>query len=622
MRMRLFFSALFFISMSSGAIGDDTSQNQSIGYIKAPHYGETLLHFYQQNYYTAITHLLAAQKQQRLKHHKHDAELLLGSLYLAYGMHNQASMIFENLSNDQTSIKTRNQAWFYLAKIYHQRGYSQKAQNALTKIEGSLESNALQQQRLLLEASILMANQDYEKASTVLKAMQPDSITGAFGRYNLGVALIKSEQFQQGIDALTSVGNMEADNEEFNALRDRANLTLGFTYLEQYKGHQAQSHFERIQLDGPYASQALLGLGWTHSTLSQYHQALVYWQELQQRNKLDDAVQESLLAAPYALDQLFAHKQALQQYQNAVEIYKTQLQRIQYFIETIPGSQFTDDLLGTSTQSETGWFWQLQHLTNITENYYLQELFSQNNFQELLKNYRDLLFMKAKLQQKQADLTLYYDMLNVRRNKLRQHSADIEKQTNNTHLDSFNARNDALASHLSLIEKNPTPRSLASPQEIKQLDRSERIKKRIEQLPAHLRIDHYQDRLRLLKGLVLWNINSQFDKRLQQKRQSLKAIDKSIEEYGQHQKSIKQKQHDASQTILSHQKQITELQARTHELKRNIDKLLNKQSHDIEQMAITVLQEKSERIADYLAQASIAIAQIYDRADEGSGGKQ
>ncbi len=624
MRIKLFFSALFLtlISSNGGANDGATTPTQTIESIKTPHYGETLLHFYQQDYYTAITHLIAAQKQQRLKHHEHDSELLLGSLYLAYGMHHKASKIFEDLTKDQIPLETHHQAWFYLAKIYHQRGYIQKAQQALTKIEGPLEDNELQQQRLLLEASILMDNQAYEKAATTLKAMQPDSILGAFGSYNLGVALIKNEQFDQGVNALNSVGEMKTGNEEFNALRDKANLTLGFIYLERDQGQQAKTHLERIQLDGIYANQALLGLGWTHSTLSQFHQALVYSQTLQQRNKLDDAVQESLLATPYALNQLFAQKQALQQYQQAVEIYKTQLQQIQHLIETIPDSQLVDDLLGEPNQSKADSYWKLQHLADFTEHYHLQTLFSQNHFQEVLKSYRDLLFMRTKLQQKLNDLTLYYDTLDIRRSVLKQRNTAIEKQLDATHLNTINAQYSKLDHQLALIDKNKTSLSLSSIQEKEQLDRIKRIEQRIERLSAHPNINHYQGRLKLLKGLVLWNIDSQFSERLQQKQQSLKTADEKIEEYGQYQQDIKQKQQGVSQTFVSHQKQITALQTRIHALTLNIERLLNKQAQHIEQMAITALHEKNKRISDYLAQASIAIAQIYDRADDDTGGKQ
>ncbi len=615
MRRLPFLSALLFILLT----GSNTAFSQTIDSIKAPHYGETLLHFYQQNYYTALTHLLAARKQQRLKHHEHDSELLLGSLYLAYGIHDQARDIFERLVKDKIEPETANHAWFYLAKIYHQRGYRQKAWQALNKISGKLQDKELQQQKQLLEAAILMADGEYEKAIPALITMQPDSVAGAFGRYNLGIALLKSGQTQQGIAALNSISEMATGDEELNALRDRANLTLGFIHLKEYQGQQAQRHFEQIQLNGPYANQALLGLGWTHSTLSQYYQALAYWQELRQRNKLDDAVQESLLAMPYALDQLYAHKQALQQYQHAVEIYQTQLQRIQYFIETIPGSQLADELLGEPTPNETGWFWQLQHLTNITENYYLQELFSQHDFQEMLKNYRDLKFIQNRLQQKYDDLQLYNEMLNARRNKLKLYSQTIDKQLSGTKLNSIKDKYTEITAKLDRIKRDNDPMALATSQELKQLSSIEHIARRIRKLSNHQSTDKYQKRLSFLKGIVLWNIGSQYAKRLQQKQQAMESLARTIKEYSDKQIDIRQKQHSAIQSIAHHQKQITMLQTKTTALQQNIEKLLHKQSLHIEQMAIDVLQEKSERISDYLAQASIAIAQIYDRADEKSG---
>ncbi|MDH3510699.1 MAG: hypothetical protein OER85_07560, partial [Gammaproteobacteria bacterium] len=44
------------------------------------HYGEVLFHFYQDDEFTALTHLLAAREVGRVEHHSADAELLLGGL--------------------------------------------------------------------------------------------------------------------------------------------------------------------------------------------------------------------------------------------------------------------------------------------------------------------------------------------------------------------------------------------------------------------------------------------------------------------------------------------------------------------------------------------------------------
>ena len=71
-------------------------------------YGEVLYHYYQQDYFTAITHLMAAQQQQRLEHHLDESELLLGGLQLSYGMLDQAERRFERLLDENTDKALRD----------------------------------------------------------------------------------------------------------------------------------------------------------------------------------------------------------------------------------------------------------------------------------------------------------------------------------------------------------------------------------------------------------------------------------------------------------------------------------------------------------------------------------
>ena len=61
------------------------------------HYGEVLFHFYQEDYFTAISHLMVAQQQNLLQHHRDESELLLGGLQLSYGMPDQAEQRFDRL---------------------------------------------------------------------------------------------------------------------------------------------------------------------------------------------------------------------------------------------------------------------------------------------------------------------------------------------------------------------------------------------------------------------------------------------------------------------------------------------------------------------------------------------
>jgi tetratricopeptide (TPR) repeat protein len=102
--------------------------------VKEPHYGEVLFYFYQEDYFPAIVRLLAAQEQGKLEQHAAQADLLKGGLYLSYGHHLEAADIFERLLADNVNPEIRDRTWFFLAKIWRQRGYLDKAQRALDNI--------------------------------------------------------------------------------------------------------------------------------------------------------------------------------------------------------------------------------------------------------------------------------------------------------------------------------------------------------------------------------------------------------------------------------------------------------------------------------------------------------
>src|SRR3546814_1293049 len=46
------------------------------------------------------------------------------------------------------------------------------------------------------------------------------------------------------------------------ALRDRANLTLGWQFLQTQQGGTSKPVFSRVRVEGPFSNRALLGLGW------------------------------------------------------------------------------------------------------------------------------------------------------------------------------------------------------------------------------------------------------------------------------------------------------------------------------------------------------------------------
>ena len=66
----------------------------------------------------------------------------------------------------------------------------------------------------------------------------------------------------EGEAILDRLGRMPGKDTESLALRDKANLTLGYHFLKKEQGGTAKPLFGRVRVQGPFSNRALLGMGW------------------------------------------------------------------------------------------------------------------------------------------------------------------------------------------------------------------------------------------------------------------------------------------------------------------------------------------------------------------------
>src|SRR4029077_8719964 len=325
------------------------------------HYGDVLFYFYQDKDLDALTQLLAYDHWQRMPHDGEDAQLLKGGLYLELGMHNEAGEIFEKVLTQDVPTGVRNRAWYYLAQVWYARGYYDKAEAALRKINGRMSPD-LEAQRELLFANVLMHQGRYDEAISLLSGWRGEQPWSAYARFNLGVALVRQKRLSDADPFLSGVGTMLASTPELAALRDRANLALGYAYLQAEEPARARPALERVRLNGPYSDKALLGVGWADAALGDYQGALTPWMELRNRNVLDSAVQESYLAVPYAFSKLNANSQSADYYESAVKSFDAENGRLDAAIERIHQGAMVKDVLASDQQGDAsplaphGWF--------------------------------------------------------------------------------------------------------------------------------------------------------------------------------------------------------------------------------------------------------------------------
>jgi len=603
-------ASVIVLMLFSGTLAAGTAEQRVV---KDPHYGEVLYYFYQQKYFTALGHLMASQHFAHMPQHEQEAELLRGGILLSYGQHVEAGRIFELLSEDRIAPAVRNRAWFYLAKIRYQRGYLDKAEQALQYISSVLPGE-LEDERQILHALLLMNRQQYQQAADLLSSLHSSSDWVQYGRYNLGVALIKAAETDKGVLLLEQVARAPAKGEEMLTLRDKANLALGFNQLQAGWPGLATGYLERVRLDGLLSNKSLLGMGWAHSARDQQEQALVYWQELQNRNRLDVAVQESLLAVPYALGKLGAFRRSLQQYETAIDVYTQEMTRLDGSIAEIRAGKLSEMLLREDVVEEMGWFWKLKQLPDAPESVYLAQLIASHDFQEALKNYRDLRFALARLEQWSSDIDIYQDMLTTRRAAFAGRLPAVLGSQRTQDYVRLAAERDRYVEQLMRIEADSDSAALATDKEQELLTRLERIRQRLaRQVDASGEI---QERYRLVHGLLTWNMATDFKSRLWMARKSLNELDRLLQETQTRRSALEQAQQEEPRRFDAFATRIRALAPRISSLQEQARELARAQEIHLGDLAIAKLRQQQERLAAYLIQARFAVAQIYDQSSD------
>ena len=581
-------------------------------------YGVALYNFFQEKYFSAITDLMVARERQTNQNQPFESELLLGGLYLSYDLHTQAGKVLEQLVQADITPETRDGAWFNLAKLRYRRGFYPEAEQALTQIQDNLPDYR-QAERWNLLANIYLQQQQYEQAVATLQKFSGDSSWEAYAHFNLGVALVKLGRLEQGIDELSLVGKSKSNSSELIALRDKANLALGYAYLQHKQPEAASEAFNRVRLNGPLSNQALLGVGWAWNMQAQYNMALLPWIELKSRSAFDPAVQESYLAIPYNFEKIAKPNLALIYYTGATKSYEAQLRKLKNIETAINGGELLQALRPANLGDETSLSLYRSKLPASITAPYLYTLMATHEFQNVLENYQDLLYLQYVLSRWQRDLPAYSLMLQERRRAYQQKLPEISRDTRLRKLQQLEAQRNKLAEQVTAIEANQDPLALANDDELEQLAQLQRVKQQLKRVANKQDIAELQERYQLLHGLLYWQIADDSVPREWQLKKGLKQLDAALAEARATNTSLKNAWNQAPATFEGYAQRIKGQSSRIRNLQRKVDTALQQQENQIQAIARQALQQQRRRIESYLVRARFAQARLYDsmaRADE------
>lgn len=609
--------------------------------IAAPHYGDTLFHFYQGRSFSAITGLMVSQHFGRIRPHDDEAEVLRGGMLLAYGLHDEAEGVFARLIERNATPAVQNRAWFHLARLRHQRGLAEPAALALARISAPLEG-ALEEDHQLLRAQLLLDAQDFAGAAAVLQALQARQLAQAaaqkkvvpsaaaqYASFNLGVALVRSGDAEGGQRLLDALGQTPAPDEEMRSLRDRANVALGFAALAEKKPREARLALQRVRLQGPLSNKALLGFGWAAAELQDPQLALAPWRELAARGSAggaDAAVLEARIAVPYAMAELRAYQSALQGYQQAAEGFEQEQRALAESIAAIRAGKLVQGLLAENREDAVaalGAARGIRQLPEMPHAAHLAPLLAGHAFQEAYKNLRDLQFLGQNLAQWQDHLGAFADMLENRRLAFAQKLPAVRAHSGEAAIAALAQRRDALAQALAQAQQQADGAAFADAREQGLLQRIERGQATL-QAAAALRaageggelgeLREAAERLRRAAGALQWQLSQQLSVRGWETKKALRDSETALAAARERDAALQRAQQEEPARHAHFAERIAQLGQRLVAMRPVITATAAQVQAQLQDIAVAELEAQQERLAVYAAQARLAIAQIHDQA--------
>jgi hypothetical protein len=587
------------------------------------HFDEALYHAHQGHYFEALERLDAELGQHygldepardSLHPYISHAEFSVGDFELHYRMHHRAGRAIRAVLEGDVDEEVRNEAAFRLARIHFQKDQPEDALQALDRISGKIPAH-IRDDIEFLRANALMATGRPAEAAEVLARVQNAAGLKGFSAYNLGIALLQDGRQAEALEQLEKAGRTRGLDQDGLAIRDKSNLVLGALLMESAEFAPAQQSFDRVRLEGPYSNQALLSAGWADVSAENFTRALVPWSLLAEREVTDAAVQEAILALPYAYSQLNVHGRAAMLYGQAVEIFGGELEKVDASIRSIREGRFLEALVREEIRQGKDWVIRLRALPETPETYYLMTLMASHDFQTALQNYLDLEDLRKKLASWYKSFDAFDDIIAHRRAYYEPLLPGVDG--NFRELDSRIRlrleQRERIRQRLHGMLTAPRPDFLATADERVMLET-------IAQLESRLGDANSPDaaalewRIQRLRGLLSWELETRYHERFTEAHENLADLDEVVAAMEAQYEAYVRMRQAALHSYVGYDEQIARMRRQVKDALGRLQGLMARQGHMLEVVAVNELSLRRQRLEAYQGQARFAFADSYDRA--------
>lgn len=568
-------------------------------------YGVSLYEYFQSNYLDALSELHVAETLGGIAGHGNDPMLMRGGLSLAFGMEREAASIFQELLLQERPESIHNSAWYYLGKMRYRRGDWAGTADALANITDD-QSKVLRRKLGALQMNLAIRLQDLDQAEALLVDNKRINAWLPYVYFNLGTAHIRQQRYQKGIGFLDQLAQLPLDSEEFLTLRDRAMTAAGYAMMLQKNYQEAVARFQAVRLNSPMVDNALLGYGWAAAEQGDYATALSPWIALGEQTISKPAVQEAMLAVPYAYEQLGVKSQALSAFESAEAMFTAQIERVEALKSELSPETLVAAMEQFGSEGDVD-----------TELAGLVSLLSDDQFRLHTRDMRDLITMREKLVVWKRDLDIYKDLLVVRGQRREQRLSEIASDDHATQLTEMIATRDLLATEIERINQEHDVLAVANDGTRDLWQISEKALGAKDYMNRSGEKTSFEsEQLRRYRGLLLWQAAEEFPDRVWQLKKKLFAVNEAVNEAVTNYERLEGIV-ERTPDITPYAERLSALEERLHGQLFSVNSSMKTTEGALRAMVLKELDAQRKRLRYYQSQARLAKARLYDTAVQG-----
>jgi len=577
---------------------------------------EAYYHFFLSDYMTSATRLKLIEAEEIAQNETtvlNEVRLLLGSLYMAWGMHQPATAIFNELITAYPPGIDRNRVLLLIERLQYNRSFHEatvKTYNLLT----SDEKFPSMDQASYMAGMSHYALGSFQKGIQAMETIPKSSAYYPFAQLALAKSYFQSKNYTDSFYLLKDLSELNHRKEPFlEAISEKGRLTLGLFLVEGDQFKEARSVLASIPKESPFHPDALFGLGWAHFNSGRYLQAILIFEDLIRMVPEHPYALEALTTIGHCYNRLEAYPAAIKNYDEALAGYTQEEQAIDKSRELIQDRVQLAALLRTSETIQNS---PLAKLLDDDE----RILF-------WVRQYEELLSLESYLNQKINDMGVFNVMVDHRQEVFRGYFPTLRRFLKKNPVKDLQEKGHLLQNRLEQATQKEDIGALATTEEAKvlaELNRAQErsvllkqiIKARVDHLPNLSELkDQWQaaDRwLALLRNEILWKITTEVPARHDDLNRRMKKLRKDLEALGVQQAKFVSSVPSLEKEIHQFRVRIEEIQPVLREKRARTVKLRESLLQPLQVLLLKALNNRLGYIVKLAAKARLSQIQILD----------